>query len=233
MQYGGLFSLPNGETFTTPDAIPMRLRQTYDFRSSIANATARAAGFIPVDLSRSFLPVFFAWNDGNSTSQLVTCNWSPVSGGINVEGFAYGGGNTVNFTMRVYLFSMEPRSNPGGYGLAVYDAQGNLIITHEDKVLTDIQSLGDRGSQNAGTGIDVTFGGRWGYIPGIAGIQFWRSAGGGPGGTLTPINMRFGNYFDGSSTRLSSALTLAPSGQVESGANALSPMTVFNLSIYD
>lgn len=229
MAYGAYMLMENGQPFYTPQSTPIRLIGKYTQRSTIANAKARASIEIPVDLTKPYVPVVVAMSDKNHpvvfSTGIQTANQK-----ISVSGFSYQGNNTSNFTMEVYMFQNTPRAAASGYGMALYDESGKLFLTHEDRVLTDLESVGIRGSNNAGLYAKVTKNGKWGVVPAFAGWYIFQ-LGGGPG--VVPISAGFGGFYNGSQTILAAHPLESPAGAGGGGGSTGVPMTIVNLANYD
>ncbi len=61
---------------------------------------------------------------------------------------------------RTFIFSLfSPRQNPDIYGMAVWDASGTLILTHETRTLGDVVTIGTAGvDASSGYNINTTRG---------------------------------------------------------------------------
>lgn len=208
-RYGAYLTLKSGNTFMTPQSIPVCLYLQKTF-SSVSNGVQHYIEQL-VDIPDTSQPVIpFVL-----TSRQAACAvWIEENGKLAVR--AYDILNTA-FTLTVYLFTIFPQSMPNPpYGLAVWDdTTGDLVITHESKILTDVVTIGTAGA-NGGINIDETKSGKWAIIPGVAGQQVWRITGGGPGGQLWPVPVTFTAVYNGSSTRIFTAAAQAiPSGSAQ------------------
>lgn len=233
MAYGAYLLLDNGNPFYTPDSTPLRLASKHSVRSTITNANARASITINHNVSTPFVPFVVARSDGN---QPVAFSMGLPSGGnqVVINGFSYSGNNTSNFTMEVYFFSMSPRSAASGYGMAIYNQSGQLILTHEDKVLTDMETVGSRGTPSAGIGANAERTGKWGVVPAFAGWYLFRVDSGGPGVIIVPISAGFGATYNGIKTNMyPQILASNPSNQGAGSGSTGTPMTILNLAPYD
>ncbi|MDZ4029951.1 hypothetical protein U0868_00060 [Kluyvera ascorbata] len=208
-RYGAYLTLRSGNVFMTPQSIPICLYSQQTF-SSVSNGVQHYIERLVTipDASQPVIPFVL-------TSRQAACAvWVESNGQLAVR--AYELLNTA-FTMTVYLFTIFPQPMPNPpYGLAIWDDEtGDLVITHESKILTDVVTVGTAGA-NGGIYIDETKAGKWAIIPDVAGQQVWRITGGGPGGQLWPVPVTFTAAYNGSSTRIFTAAVQAiPSGSAE------------------
>lgn len=98
---------------------------------------------------------------------------------------------------------MFPQPNPG-YGLAIWDENGTLILTNETRTLSDVQTYG------TGFNLNVTNGGKWAVSP----VQLGAIVGVIRDPYPRPFQGDYGAaaFFNGSSTQLTAYLTQAPGG---------------------
>lgn len=224
-RYGAFLSLKSGETFITPQSVPVCLYSQQTFSSVSNGALHYIEQLVNIpDATQPVIPFVL-------TSRQAACAvWIESNGQLSVR--AYEILNTA-FTLTVYLFTIFPQPMPNPpYGLAVWDDQtGNLVITHESKILTDVVTVGTIGA-NGGIYIDESRAGKWAIIPDVAGQQVWRIAGGGPGGQLWPVPVTFTAVYNGASTRIYTAATQGiPSGSAEPMAPVNAGNTVIAVEV--
>lgn len=235
MTYGVMLTTTSGEVFVTPDSTPLALHSRYSANSSEINGyqVARISRSLPADLKN---PIVFCVT--NKPSSGYPCITGGVrSGTLSVE--AINAVTNSPFNMTAYVFGNFPQPMPAsGWGLAIWDEDQRLILTHETRVLTDLRTVGVKGNNSqSGLNIDTTLSGKWGIIGGISGQQLWRvTGGGGPGGGIYPLSMAFTATYNGSNTRITSSSTQASPGasaQLEGSNNVGSVVVAVNLSNYD
>ncbi|WP_437888341.1 hypothetical protein [Phytobacter sp. V91] len=232
MSYGAFIQLDNGNSFVTPESAPIRLKGYYDFNSVASGASQIASGSIAVDTTQPFIPFCCCLTTSLADLPVQTCvyGFSVASGNaVNVTAFGYSGNQTRSFTLRVFMFTQEAQPYPAGdYGLAILNAAGELILTHKDRVLTDIVSVGGGDSMP-----DVTLPGRWAIVPSLLGMAQYYVSGGGPGGAIYSVPASFGTIYDGNSTRIMAGLSVTPPSNQPSGGAAIGRKTAaINIDAY-
>ncbi len=228
-RYGAYLTTKSGNTFMTPQSIPICLyaKQTFTSVSNGAQHYVERTMTVP-NSSQPVIPFVL------TSAQAACAVWVETDGSISVRGY-----EILNnaFTMAVYLFSVFPQSMPNPpYGLAIWDdITGDLVITHESKILTDVVTVGTAGS-SGGINVDQTRSGKWAIVPDVAGQQVWRVTGGGPGGQLWPVPVTFTAVYNGTSTHIyTAAVQGIPSGSAEPMApvNAGNTVVAIEVSKYD
>lgn len=229
--YGALLALPNGAAFITPQSTPLALYTALSVSSQkINDGLAQANVVIPVpDTSQPVIPFVITSKPSQGGVALSSV--------LSTDGLAVSGNNIFGnsqFTMTVYVFTFfqQPMPNPP-YGMAVWDENRRLILTHETKVLTDMQTIGSWGNAG-GTSIDVTLPGRWAIVPACCGQTLWQFNNGGPGGAIIPVPGSFGAMFDGANTRIAGQPSSYPGGQAQTVGtiNAGNPVIALEVSKY-
>lgn len=201
--YGVLLTAASGQVFITPEATPLALYAKYSASSVTVNGYQEARINRSIGSGVKNPIVFFSTNKPASGSPCIT-------GGVN-NGILTAQANnaTANnaFTLTAYVFGHFPQSIPTSkYGIAIWNDKGELILTHETRVLTDIRTIGQQGvNANSGINIDATLQGKWGIIGGVSGLQLWEVSGGGPGGQIFPLATAFTATYDGTNTRFTSS----------------------------
>lgn len=233
MTYGALITAPNGQAFVTPESTPLALHSVASFTSSEVSGYQRVTGYMPVpDINKPILPFLISNQPARGAPAL--------SAGVIADGrLEINGINIFNdqFTITAFLFThfAQPVPNPP-WGMAIWDANRQLILTHETRVLTDLTTVGQRGvNSNSGFFINTTMPGRWAIVPQCSGQQVWRVSSGGPGGVLMATPVMFSAVFNGNETRFLSAPTTyigTGSAQQESGVNNGNVITAIEVSKY-
>ncbi|WNN49888.1 hypothetical protein RIN58_07250 [Siccibacter colletis] len=229
--YGALISLANGATFITPQSTPLCLYAMRTFSSRKVNdALNQAVGSISVpDPGQPIIPFVHTNKPSQGNVGMIA---ERNSSGITVTGNNVIGNGSFTMTVLLFTFFEQPMPNPP-YGMAVWDESGKLILTHESKVLTDIETVGTRGI-SGGTSLNVKKSGRWAIVPDCSGQQQWQFSSGGPGGIVISMNTGFAAEYNGSSTQIHSALLQYPggSGQLVGAVNAGNTVTAIDVSKY-
>lgn len=229
--FGVLLTTPGGAAFVTPQSTPLCLYTTLSFTSSkVSDVLNQAVGTISMpDMAQPIIPFCYA---SKPSSGAVAFFAERTSTGIRVTGNNTIGDSSFTMTVLVFTFFEQPMPNPP-YGLAIWDENKKLILTHESKVLTDINTVGSWGSAG-GTNIDTTLSGCWAIIPDCSGQQQWQFSSGGPGGVVISLDTGFCADYDGTNTRIRPALFQYPGGsaQMVGATNAGNVVTAINVSNY-
>lgn len=232
MAYGAYILMDSGQPFVTPESAPLTLVSKKSATSSISNATASASVSFTVDTSKPFIPFCVAVGGADHPVAFS----SGLSGStLTLKGASNMGNNTKNFTMDCYLFSTNERSSPNiDWGFCIWNAQGKVILTNEDRVLTDLSLIGTPGASNSGMGVSATLSGKWGVVPSACGGVVYHVDAGGPGGVNVPIPYGFGARYLSGQTKIHVASGAAsPGGVAVSSYSGYNAATVVNLSNYD
>ncbi|EKK4082365.1 hypothetical protein PNF79_003029 [Cronobacter dublinensis] len=230
-EFGALLTTPSGEAFVTPQSTPLCLYAVRTFNSSKVNDTLQqAVGTIAMpDMSQPIVPFVYSSKPSTGSVALVA---ERTSSGMKFTGNNVNGNGSFSMTALVFTFFEQPMPNPP-WGMAIWDESGKLILTHESRVLTDLVTIGTKGS-GGGTSIDITRQGQWAIVPDCSGQQQWQFATGGPGGAVISLNTAFGAEYNGSSTRMHAALLSYPGGQAQmvGATNAGNTITAIDVSKY-
>lgn len=137
-------------------------------------------------------------------------------------------------TIHVYIFGFKYQI-PSGYGLQVNDDQGRCVITHDTKVLKNVQKLGDQNNpQASGMNLRADLAGNWAIAPAdmgyFAGVI-------NQAGQPMPIVSRYVSSarFDGSTTRVRVGIfgnTSAGSGATGTTTNYRTTLTAVDVNNY-
>ncbi len=158
MSYGGFLNDESGNPFYIDGTLPLRL---IDVRTFTSNPGAGFFDLYPDDGQIRFTFVSSTAEGYYFITQDLTnhgTNWILTSSVPN---------GTV---ITAYIFGYSVETFLPEYGLAVWNDQGQLVITNETKVLSNIQTLGDRNSDtNSGMNLNVTLSGHWAVAPTLTG----------------------------------------------------------------
>lgn len=133
-------------------------------------------------------------------------------------------------TLYVFGYSNQPVPT---WGIAIWDAQGNCILTNESKPLRDVQQLGDISNENnSGFNINSTLAGSWAVAPSYTGLLAGVDT---STGQPRPINVWYyaSSYFNGSSSNIRSHTHGSVAGLTQSGyVNSRNTLAVINVNNY-
>ncbi|EIX4507353.1 hypothetical protein BvCmsKKNP019_04061 [Escherichia coli] len=166
--FGAYLRLSNGNIFVTPDSTPMCLYSRVALNSSQQQTIAVPNGK-PV-------MVFIKNTDDTATGVAYRNSSSTI---VIPPGNGY-----------AYIFSIFPQSRPK-WGMAIWNASGELVLTNESRILTDIVTVGTAGS-SGGIYIDQTLPGSYAVVPQILGAAVGM-------GSATIYTE---SYYNGSNTRI-------------------------------
>ena len=228
MSWGALLTTETGNAFITPESTPIALHSKMTVSSTSSGGTAMASGSMPIpDIKQPVVPVVYSTQP---TTGQVALNAAVAVGGV----LAFSGTNIFNtpFSVTCFLFTwfQQPIPNPA-WGMAIWDASGKLVLTHQTKVLTDLVSLGQQGvDSNSGVNITTTLNGMYGIVTACTGQRVWRTNVG--GFISSPVYA--GAMYNGSSTTIQSAPVInpGPSVQPSGGVNYANSLTVLEVSRY-
>ncbi|MFK8259092.1 hypothetical protein ACFL9S_15065 [Erwinia sp. AnSW2-5] len=204
MTFGAILPDTEGNPFYINDTMPLcmilKRQLTLDisggnWASAVVHANDGAVRFLFWDSPNANTYAYYQLNTTTNTWQITaSCKSSSV------------------FTVNVYIFGYQYQIPPK-WGMAIWDANKNCIITNETKVLRGVAPLGVEGSESAGYNIDTSLVGRWAIAPIITGMI----AGIINSGVIRPWSATYygSSYFNGSSTRITSVPTDTASGGVQ------------------
>lgn len=103
----------------------------------------------------------------------------------------------------IYVFGMQVQTPPT-WGIAIYNAAGECVLTNETRVLKGLDTATPTGSPGTAVYLNEVVSGKKAIIPGKCGMMVYRGggAGGPPGIAAEPYNT--GCYWDGSNTMIAS-----------------------------
>ncbi|EPD1664193.1 hypothetical protein ACR6LJ_002271 [Escherichia coli] len=206
-QFGAMLRLSNGNLFLTPDATPFCL---YTRQSVWCPATENTSAYITVPQNKPVM-AFVRTDRVGVTARVWRHNDTQLL-------CAFGRDTTAGYTATVYVFAIFPQTLPQ-WGMAIWNASGELVLTNESIILTDLKTIGTAGS-SGGYNIDTSLPGAWAVVPTTLGA----TAGMGAGELLSAA------YYNGSTTRFY-AVNASRSGTI--AYNHGNPMIAVNTSVYD
>ncbi|VEB97252.1 Uncharacterised protein [Cedecea lapagei] len=222
-EYGVFFLTESGQPFITPSSTPMALHSKRSIPSH-QNGTSHVVNEnIQIDTSMIIMPFVLATAPAVGS---VACAVSKQNGFISVSGSNMAG---HPFSLDVYIFAIFPQPMPASkYGVAIWDSSGKLILTHETKVLTDLITVGQRGTSNSGITIDETLSGRWAIAPEMTG-QLIYNANGRPSSVSAYTSAIYAN----GNTRVTSSTSSSGAGELIGVSSNWNSITAVNVSQYD
>ena len=220
--YGAIIDV-NGNPFITPASTPFCLYGKYTYQSSGNSAAHSVTQYIPIDSSYPVCAFLKTSNTGQGTAVIAYAIRSGANAGtLYVNGTNYSG---QAFTLTVYVFAIFPQTLPD-WGMAIWDANGKLVLTNESKVLSDLETV-----PGSGYTLDYTYNGSYAVSPRALGAvnvyqvqngqQIIRSATAG-------VSCRF----DGSRTRIN-AVPLINGSDASGGTSNGGLVTAINTAAYD
>ncbi|EER4310887.1 hypothetical protein ACR15_002120 [Escherichia coli] len=194
--FGAYLRLDNGNVFVTPDATPMCLYKRLALTSS--NQTIAIPDGRPV---MAFLRM-------NTDSICMTYRMSSST-------LFVGAGNGT-----AYIFSVFPQTKPT-WGMAIWNASGELVLTNESKILTDLVTVGEEGA-NGGIYIDQYLTGSYAVCPQLLGAQVGQGS----------ASIYTAAYYNGTTTRIhgiKAGSVYSPQGYINHGRS----ITAIKTDAYD
>ncbi|WP_241164535.1 hypothetical protein [Citrobacter freundii] len=215
-KYGALISLPNGNPFITPDSTPMTLYRKVTVNSTLASDFNSATASVVINGQKG--GIVFA-----RTSAAAKISASKNGNTFSVSASNY---RSSSFVLEAYFFAIYPLTLPA-WGVAIWDAEGTLVLTNESRVLSDLTTIGSPGAAMGGLNIDTYMAGKWAVNPmGLGSVLL--HAGSAPGGQpiIQPVDVGTGCFNEGAGTRIKG---LSSVGTTNSGI----VITAINTAAYD
>jgi hypothetical protein len=216
--WGALFTDQYGNPWITPDTTPMCLAQKI-----VLTPSAGGAYTLPVNSSSPFIiachasvpNVLFYIRKVNST---YTLNYSVASVG----------GNTG--TVTIYIFGyVIPQPLPQ-WGVAIWNADEQCILTNETKVMNPPVGYGTIGSTtDIGYLVDKTVSGKWAVLPRVVGIVVGVIGTSQPRPWSSPIDTSA--YYSGTATRIAAGQREAPGGEIHNVGYSNSRDQIFAIDV--
>ncbi len=221
--YGAMIRLDNGNPFVTPNSTPFCLYGKYTFNSSANGSSQQVAQNIAIRADYPVI-VFIKTTDTAQPTAVISYR---NGGSVYVNGV-----NPYNqaFTLTAYVFAIFPQALPA-WGFAIWDAAGQLVLTNESRVLSDMQTIGTPGN-GGGINIDQTLSGSWAVAPAVMGQTIIANNSTQPP-TIYTITAYTSCRFNGSNTRVSAGSVSVGTGSPAGGTNTGVAITAINTAAYD
>lgn len=224
--FGVLLSTGSGNPFITPSSIPMSMYGKYTVPSSGNGGNSQVA------------TMTIPWNDSwPAMVFLKSTQVGAVLGSYKASGQIGFSGSTVNsgpFTLTAYVFGIFPQTAPE-WGLCVWDEQGQVILTNETRVLTDLVTVGQVGvNGQSGVTMDITMSGSYAVCPKIHGSTLFQNLNAGTGQpVIVNVTASSSAAFNGSGTRFTAALNQYPGGNPVGNTDTMCDLVAINTAAYD
>lgn len=215
----GAFIHVNGNPFVTPDSTPFCL-----YRKVVINSSGGVASG-SVTLSSSYPAIVFC---KTSYTQFPTVVGASRNG--DSIGFSSGNRNNEEHALTAYIFAIFPQSLPK-WGLAIWDQKGQLVLTNESRVLSDLLTIGTPGN-NGGINIDQTLSGSYAVCPGDLGallVQYYVQ--GQP--QIVAVTASTCCRYNGSTTRINAGTTSNDTGSMVGNINNGNGIIAIKTDNYD
>ncbi|HHG8876676.1 hypothetical protein P0C29_23290 [Citrobacter freundii] len=222
-KYGALISLPNGNPFITPDSTPMTLYRKVTVNSTFGGNFNSASASVTIDGQKG--GIAFA-----RTSAPAKISASKSGNTFSVDASNYRGSA---FVLEAYFFAIYPLTLPA-WGVAIWDAEGTLVLTNESRVLSDLTTIGSPGAVSGGLNIDTYMAGKWAVNPmGLGSVIL--HAGSAPGGQpiFQSVDVGTGCHDDTGGTRIRGQSSTTASGATIGSTNSGIVITAINTAAYD
>ncbi|MBJ8823525.1 hypothetical protein VC180_03095 [Citrobacter braakii] len=222
-KYGALISLPNGNPFITPDSTPMTLYRKVTVNSTLASDFNSATASVVISGQKG--GIVFA-----RTSASAKISASKNGNTFSASASNYRGSS---FVLEAYFFAIYPLTLPA-WGVAIWDAEGTLVLTNESRVLSDLTTIGSPGAVSGGLNIDTYMPGKWAVNPmGLGSVLL--HAGSAPGGQpiIQSVDVGTGCFNDGAGTRIKGLSSTTASGSSIGTTNSGIVITAINTAAYD
>lgn len=215
----------SGNPFVTPISIPMSMRGKYEVQAVGSGNSASASGSIPWNSAWPAMVFLKASTPGVALGSRKLSDSITFSGSLNVS---------RAFTLTAYVFGIFPQSAPE-WGLVVYDTKGEIVLTNETRVLTDLVTIGNPNIANqSGIGMNITMGGSWAVCPKIHGSIIYQTTMPGSGQPIiTNVTVYTACEYNGSSTRFYSSGGATGSGGQVGYTDSRCTLVGINTAQYD
>ncbi|WP_410688155.1 hypothetical protein [Citrobacter europaeus] len=222
-KYGALISLLNGNPFITPDSTPMTLYRKVTVNSTFGGNFISASASVTIDGQKG--GIAFA-----RTSAPAKISASKSGNTFSVDASNYRG---AAFVLEAYFFAIYSLTLPA-WGVAIWDAEGTLVLTNESRVLSDLTTIGSPGAVSGGLNIDTYMAGKWAINPmGLGSVLL--HAGSAPGGQpiIQSVDVGTGCFNEGAGTRIKGLTSTTASGSSIGTTNSGIVITAINTAAYD
>lgn len=216
--WGALFTDQYGNPWITPDTTPMCLVQKI-----VLNPTSAGSYNLPVNSSSPFIIACHA-TVGN-----VLFYIRKVDSTYTLNYKVAGTGGSPG-TVTIYIFGyVIPQPLPK-WGVAIWNAAGQCILTNETKVMNPPVGYGTIGSTtDIGYLVDKTVGGKWAVLPRVVGVVVGVMGTTQPRPWSSPIDTSA--YYDGSSTRIRAGQRDAPGEELHNVGYSNSRDQIFAIDV--
>lgn len=221
MGYGAMLTDDQGVPFYIDGTRPLTLINTITVNFTAGSGTVQSQALFNADGAVRFM---FIQSDN---SNLYSAEWISLVNGVWV---LYSTNTTKQ--VKVFVFGYANQTPPA-WGIAIWDASGNCILTNETKPLRDVNKLGDISSDsNSGYNINTTKSGSWAVAPTFTGII--NGVNQSTGQPVSVILWFYASaYFDGTNTLIRSHTHGSTSGLTSATyVNARNTLTAINVSRY-
>jgi hypothetical protein len=223
--FGVLLSNGSGNPFVTPVSIPMSMYGRYTANAVGNGNYASANGSIP--WNPAWPAMVFLKSDlaGVYLSTAKTAN-SIIFGGSFLQSRA--------FTVTAYVFGIFPQ-NPPEWGMIIVDENGQIVLTNETRVLSDLVTVGNSAVANqSGVGMDITLPGSYAVCPKIHGSMLFQTSNAGTGQPIIVNVMAYTSCANSEgNTRFTAAANQAPGGSLIGSTDTRCILTAINTAAYD
>lgn len=223
-EYGVMIDNVNGNPFVTPVSTPFCLYRKLT-ANSVRNGAYHSAS-VSVTLDARYPCIVFCKTSLTQSSTVVG------SGRVgNTVTASSSNAAAQGHTLTAYIFAIFPQTLPD-WGLAVWDAQGTLVLTNESRVLSDLVTVGTPGN-NGGINIDQTLSGSYAVAPICLGSSLWQTTGGAGGIVIINVTAFAAAGYNGSTTRINAAASTQAQGSPAGGTNTGVAIVAINTANYD
>lgn len=225
MSFGAMLTDAQGVPFYIDGTRPLTLI------NKVTYTVPAGGGLGSIDLYQNDGVMRFVFLQDNGPATGTGCSWLQLDNGV---WRLYVNGTSGTLTT-AYIFGYANQPVPE-WGIALFDAQNNCILTNESKVLKDIQVFGDQSNNNtSGYLYSGTINGSWAVSPYFSGIF---SGVVNAGGQLRPVSAFYylAAHYNGTQTVLKSGIGQggSPDGTVQSPSyvNSRCLLTAINVAGY-
>lgn len=192
MSYGALLTYEDGTPFYLDGTRPMALVRKQRFNVSATDNSGSGVG-IALDTVGVYPFLYFVIFDQPD-------GWGYMTMSDGVQRMVVGAFSSGTVSGTIYCFGVTTQVLPaGGWGVAVWDANGTLILTNETNTLKGVGIVVPSGPADTTAYLNQTVGGKVAIIPGRCGADVYQQMVG--GNPITQIiTYSTGAYFDGSNT---------------------------------
>ncbi|GAB2953989.1 hypothetical protein [Hafnia psychrotolerans] len=216
--WGALFTDQYGNPWTTPDTTPMSLVQKIALTPSTGGEYT-----LPVNASSPYIIACHA-----TVNNVIF--WLRKVDSTYTLSYAVSGVGGNPGTVTIYIFGyVIPQPLPK-WGVAIWNAAGQCILTNETKVMNPPTGYGTIGSTtDIGYLVDKTVTGKWAVMPRVMGVVTGVFQGTQPRPYSSPIDTIA--YYNGSTTRITAGTRVAPGDAIVNIGYANSRDQIFAIDV--